>query len=65
MIATIYAGLGDKDKAFELLVKACQERSSDVVWNLKSDLRIGSESEGRSGGNHVTFLTSCERFHLP
>jgi Tfp pilus assembly protein PilF len=40
MIATIYAGLGDKDKAFELLEKACQERSSDVVWNLKSDLRI-------------------------
>jgi tetratricopeptide (TPR) repeat protein len=30
MIATIYAGLGDKDKAFEFLEKAYQERSPDI-----------------------------------
>jgi TolB-like protein/DNA-binding winged helix-turn-helix (wHTH) protein/Tfp pilus assembly protein PilF len=40
MIATIYAGLGDKDKAFKLLEKAYKERSLDLVWNLKSDLRV-------------------------
>jgi TolB-like protein/DNA-binding winged helix-turn-helix (wHTH) protein/Flp pilus assembly protein TadD len=40
LIATIYAGLGDKDKAFEFLEKAYQERSLDMTWNLKADLRI-------------------------
>lgn len=40
MIATIYAGLGDKDKAFEFLEKAYQERSLDISWHLKADLRI-------------------------
>ena len=30
MIATIYAGLGDKDKAFVFLEKAYQERSLDI-----------------------------------
>jgi len=40
MIATIYAGLDDKDKAFEFLEKAYQERSSDVIYFLKADLRI-------------------------
>jgi TolB-like protein/DNA-binding winged helix-turn-helix (wHTH) protein/Tfp pilus assembly protein PilF len=39
MIATIYAGLGDKDKAFEYLEKAYQERCWDIVWCLKADLR--------------------------
>ena len=42
MIATIYAGLADKDQAFEFLEKAYQERSSDIVYFLKSDLRIDS-----------------------
>jgi TolB-like protein/Tfp pilus assembly protein PilF len=40
MIATIYAGLGDKDRAFELLEKAYQERCWDIAWALKPDLRI-------------------------
>jgi TolB-like protein/thioredoxin-like negative regulator of GroEL len=39
-IATIYAGLGDKEKAFEFLEKAYQERSSDLPYFLKADLRI-------------------------
>jgi TolB-like protein/DNA-binding winged helix-turn-helix (wHTH) protein/tetratricopeptide (TPR) repeat protein len=40
MIAVIHAGLGDKDKAFELLDNAVTERSMDVVWQLKADPRI-------------------------
>ena len=42
MIAAIYAGLGDKDKAFEFLDKAYQEKSMDIVWNLKTDPRLES-----------------------
>lgn len=37
--ATIYAGLGRKDKAFELLEKAYREKSLDVSWILKPDVR--------------------------
>jgi TolB-like protein/Flp pilus assembly protein TadD len=40
MIATIYAGLGDRDKAFVFLEKAYRERSSDLPYFLKADLRI-------------------------
>jgi TolB-like protein/DNA-binding winged helix-turn-helix (wHTH) protein/Tfp pilus assembly protein PilF len=40
MIATIYAGLGEKDRAFEFLEKAYQERCWDIAWALKPDLRI-------------------------
>src|SRR5262249_44738111 len=40
MIGTIYAGLGEKDKAFEFLEKAYQERSPDIPYFLKADLRI-------------------------
>jgi tetratricopeptide (TPR) repeat protein len=39
-IATIHAGLGDKDRAFEFLEKAYRERSSDLPYFLKFDLRI-------------------------
>ena len=42
MIATVYAGLGEKDKAFEYLEKAYQERSSDLPYFLKADLRMDS-----------------------
>ena len=42
MIATVYAGLGEKEKAFEYLEKAYQERSSDLAYFLKADLRINS-----------------------
>jgi TolB-like protein/Flp pilus assembly protein TadD len=40
VIATIYAGLGEKDKAFEFLEKAFQERSLEISWHIKADLRI-------------------------
>jgi tetratricopeptide (TPR) repeat protein len=40
MIATIYAGLGEKDRAFEFLEKAYRERSSDISYFIKADLRI-------------------------
>lgn len=42
MLATIYAGMGDKDKAFQLLEQAYQERSTDLPYFLKADLRIDS-----------------------
>lgn len=42
MIATVYASLGDKDKAFEYLEKAYQERSFDLPHFLRADLRIDS-----------------------
>ncbi len=40
LIATIYAGLGNKDTALEFLEKARQERSWDISWQIKADLRI-------------------------
>jgi len=40
MIGTIYAGLGDKSNAFEFLEKAYQERSPDIPYFLKADLRV-------------------------
>ena len=40
IMATVYAGLGEKDKAFDFLERAYQERSLDVSWFLKADLRI-------------------------
>ena len=40
ILATIYASLGEKDKAFQYLEKAHDERSLDMSWNLKADLRI-------------------------
>jgi TolB-like protein/DNA-binding winged helix-turn-helix (wHTH) protein/Tfp pilus assembly protein PilF len=42
MIAVIYSGLGQKEKAFEFLEKAYQERSPDVAYFFKADLRIDS-----------------------
>ncbi|MFZ0955248.1 MAG: winged helix-turn-helix domain-containing protein [Candidatus Sulfotelmatobacter sp.] len=40
LIATLYASLGDKDAAFKFLEKAYAEKSLDLSWYLKSDLRI-------------------------
>jgi TolB-like protein/DNA-binding winged helix-turn-helix (wHTH) protein/Tfp pilus assembly protein PilF len=42
MIAVIYAGLGGKDKAFEYLERAYRERSSDLSYFLRADLRMDS-----------------------
>ena len=41
-MATIYAGLGENDKAFEFLEKAYSEKSLDIPWSLKSDLLFDS-----------------------
>jgi TolB-like protein/DNA-binding winged helix-turn-helix (wHTH) protein len=40
LIATLYASLGDKDAAFKFLEKAYLEKSLDISWYLKADLRI-------------------------
>jgi TolB-like protein/DNA-binding winged helix-turn-helix (wHTH) protein/Tfp pilus assembly protein PilF len=40
MIATIYASSGEKNKAFEYLEKAYEEKSSDLPYFLKADLRV-------------------------
>jgi TolB-like protein/DNA-binding winged helix-turn-helix (wHTH) protein/Tfp pilus assembly protein PilF len=42
LIATIYAGLGDKNNAFAFLEKAYTEKSLDISWFLNADLRIDS-----------------------
>jgi TolB-like protein/DNA-binding winged helix-turn-helix (wHTH) protein/Tfp pilus assembly protein PilF len=42
LIATMYAGLGDKDTAFKFLEKAYQEKSLDLSWYVKADLRVDS-----------------------
>jgi TolB-like protein/Flp pilus assembly protein TadD len=42
MIATVYAGLAGKDKAFEYLEKAYTERSPDLPYFLRADLRMDS-----------------------
>ena len=42
LAATIYAGLGNKEKAFELLDQAYRERSLDIAWTLKPDLRTNN-----------------------
>ena len=39
--AVIYAGLGEKDKAFEMLNRAAQERSTMLVY-LRKDPRLAS-----------------------
>ncbi len=41
-MATIYAGLGENDKAFEFLEKAYSEKSFEISWSLKSDLKLDS-----------------------
>lgn len=40
-MATIYAGLGQNDKAFEFLEKAYSEKSFEILW-LNSDLLLDS-----------------------
>jgi TolB-like protein/DNA-binding winged helix-turn-helix (wHTH) protein/Tfp pilus assembly protein PilF len=41
-MATIYAGLGDNDKAFDFLEKAYSEKSFDISSSIKSDLVLDS-----------------------
>ena len=40
VLATLYASLGEKDKAFQYLEKAYSEKSLELIPNLKADLRI-------------------------
>jgi TolB-like protein/DNA-binding winged helix-turn-helix (wHTH) protein/Tfp pilus assembly protein PilF len=42
MIATVHASLGQKDKAFEYIERAYKERSSDLTYFLRADLRVDS-----------------------
>jgi TolB-like protein/DNA-binding winged helix-turn-helix (wHTH) protein/Tfp pilus assembly protein PilF len=59
ILATIYAGLGEKDKAIQFLEKAYDERSLEISWHLKADLRIDSlRSDPR-------FQDLARRFGLP
>jgi TolB-like protein/DNA-binding winged helix-turn-helix (wHTH) protein/Tfp pilus assembly protein PilF len=59
MISTVSASLGEKDKAFEYLEKAYAEKSSDLSYFLKSDLRIDNlRSDPR-------FLDLLRRMSLP
>lgn len=59
ILATIYAGLGEKDKAMQFLEKAYNERSLEISWHLKADLRIDSlRSDPR-------FQDLARRFGLP
>jgi TolB-like protein/DNA-binding winged helix-turn-helix (wHTH) protein/Flp pilus assembly protein TadD len=47
-IATIYAGLHENDRAFSFLEKAYQEKSPDMLWHLKADVRLdGLRSDPR------------------
>jgi TolB-like protein/DNA-binding winged helix-turn-helix (wHTH) protein len=41
-MATIYAGLGENEKAFEFLEKAYSEKSLSLSWSLKSDHLLDS-----------------------
>ena len=41
-MATVYASLGEKDKAFQFLDKAYRERSPEITWHIKADLRLDS-----------------------
>jgi len=42
LVATVYAGLGEKDRAFQFLEKAYLEKSLDIPWALKADLRLNN-----------------------
>ncbi|MCI0356615.1 MAG: protein kinase [Acidobacteria bacterium] len=59
MIATIHAGLGQKQKALAMLERAFEEKSPDLSWHIKADLRIDSlRSEPR-------FQDLLRRMNLP
>ena len=39
-LATAYASLGEKEKAFQSLEKAYREKSPEISWHLRADVRI-------------------------
>ena len=40
IVATIYAGLGERQKAFDYLERAYRERSIELSWSRKADPRL-------------------------
>jgi tetratricopeptide (TPR) repeat protein len=58
VIATVYAGLGEKEKAFEFLEKAYQERSLNLSWHIRADVRIDNLRPD------PRFRELLRRFHL-
>jgi TolB-like protein/DNA-binding winged helix-turn-helix (wHTH) protein len=42
LAATVYAGLGNKDRAFQLIEQAYREKSLDIAWTLKPDVRTAN-----------------------
>ena len=59
MIAVIYAGLGSNDKAFEFLERAYREKSPDLAYFLKADLRIDNLR------SHPRFEDLLHRMNFP
>jgi TolB-like protein/DNA-binding winged helix-turn-helix (wHTH) protein len=59
LIATIYAGLGNRDKAFAFLERAFDERSLDIAWFLKADPRIDNLR------SDLRFQTLWQRVRFP
>ncbi|MFN2532155.1 MAG: tetratricopeptide repeat protein, partial [Pyrinomonadaceae bacterium] len=57
-VALVYAGMGERDKAFEWLNKAFDERSHWLVW-LRLDPRWDSIRSDRR------FIELVNRMHLP
>ena len=57
--ATVYAGLGEKDRAIKLLNQAYRERSLELSWHLKADPRIDSLRDD------PRFQELARRFGLP
>ena len=41
-IATIYAGLHENDRAISFLEQAYQEKSPDLLWHIKADVRLSN-----------------------
>lgn len=41
-IATIYAGLHQNDRAISFLEQAYQEKSPDLLWHIKADVRLSN-----------------------
>jgi hypothetical protein len=59
LLASINAGLGEKNTAIELLEKAYRERDMGIVWFVKTDPRIDNlRSDPR-------FQALLERFDFP
>jgi hypothetical protein len=66
LIATVYAGLGDRDKAFEWLEKAYQERSPGLTWlkvepmldSIRSDCRYATCCAGWACHKNINYMIS-------